>query len=184
MKQSETKNEEWRPVPNYEGLYEVSNMGNVRSLPRLGTHTTKPTLISPHLRCGYYHVTLWKNNRQKDFTVHRLVALAFIPNPEKLPFINHKDEVRTNNEVNNLEWCTPKYNYNYSNIGCCVVDSLGHKVIAFDNAGNNIGEFKSIRAAARAFGISMTAIRNSLQGKPSRLSIKFKRKDEAWQRTA
>ena len=173
MKQSETKNEEWRPVPNYEGLYEVSNIGNVRSLPRLGTHTIKPTLISPHLRCGYYHVTLWKDNIQKDFTIHRLVALAFIPNPDNLPVINHKDEVKTNNEAENLEWCTRKYNNNYSRTQDKAMVANGYKTIAY--RGNEIiGEFVSMRDAARTFGIHSTTVRNSVLGKKIKFDIKFK----------
>ena len=181
MKQSETNNETWRPVVGYEGLYEVSDMGNVRSLPRLGTHTTKPTLISPHLRCGYFHVTLWKNNRQKDFTVHRLVALAFIPNTDNLPCINHKDEVKQNNKAENLEWCTIKYNYNYSNISQRSKEVNGSRTIAY-RGDEIVGEFLSMREAAKAFGISYSTVRNSVLGKKIHCSIKFKLKK--WGKTA
>ena len=99
--------EEWRAVPGYEGLYEVSNKGNVRNVRRnniiKGFINTK----------GYIQVSLCKNGIRKNFTVHRLVALTFIPNPDNLPEINHINEDKTNNRVDNLEWCTAKYNNNY-----------------------------------------------------------------------
>lgn len=172
MKQK--NNETWLPVTGYEGLYEVSDIGNVRSLPRYGTRTTEPTNISPHLWSGYLHVTLWKDGKARDHTVHRLVALAFIPNPENLPFINHKDEVRTNNIVGNLEWCTPKYNYNYSKVSEKVVKALGKEVVAYDRRGAVLGIFESIRKASRVLGISITPIRASLlHGKQNKYGYKF-----------
>lgn len=94
-------------VPGYEGLYEVSNLGNVKSL-RSGK-LMKRSLTS----FGYEMTTLSKDGKQKTYLIHRLVALTFIPNPENLEEINHKDEVKTNNSVENLEWCTRKYNLNY-----------------------------------------------------------------------
>lgn len=94
-------------VPGYDGLYEVSNLGNVKSL-RSG-RLMKRSLSS----IGYEMTTLTKDGKQKTYLIHRLVALAFIPNPENLEEINHKDEVKTNNRVENLEWCTRKYNLNY-----------------------------------------------------------------------
>lgn len=94
-------------VPGYEGLYEVSNLGNVKSL-RSG-RLMKRSLS----HFGYEMTTLSKDGKQKTYLIHRLVALAFIPNPDNLEEINHKDEVKTNNSVENLEWCTRKYNLNY-----------------------------------------------------------------------
>ena len=89
--------EEWRAVPGYEGLYEVSNKGNVRNVRRnniiKGFINTK----------GYIQVCLYKNGIRKNFTVHRLVAEVFIPNPYNLPQVNHKDEDKSNNNVDNLE---------------------------------------------------------------------------------
>lgn len=98
---------EWRPVPGYEGLYEVSNDGLVRSLFRY------KKVLKPHLRNGYHNIQLWKNKVGKYIGLHRLVAMAFIPNPKGLPYVNHKDECPTNNNVENLEWCTPQYNSTY-----------------------------------------------------------------------
>lgn len=98
--------EEWRPVNEYEGLYEVSNLGRIKSV-------AKAIYLMPSIREGYQFVTLSKNGKKLSKNVHRLVAKAFIPNPNNLPLINHKDENKQNNNVNNLEWCTPKYNSNY-----------------------------------------------------------------------
>lgn len=99
----------WKPVVGYENLYEVSNFARVKSL-KFG----KERILKPGTnRYGYLHVNLYKNNKRKDFLVHRLVAEAFIPNPDNLPLVNHKDENPSNNFYTNLEWCTNEYNLNY-----------------------------------------------------------------------
>ena len=90
------------------GLYQISNFGNVKSLNLKGGSLLKPELISGYLRIGLY-----KNNNYKHYLIHRLVAETFIPNPDNLPQVNHKDENKTNNNVENLEWCDRKYNMNY-----------------------------------------------------------------------
>lgn len=107
----------WRAVPGYEGLYEVSSLGRVKSLPRgkqwpyRQTHNNIRVL---RLKAnGYLFVNLSKNNEVKWIAVHRLVAMAFLPNPLGLPCVNHKDENKLNNCVENLEWCTYRYNANY-----------------------------------------------------------------------
>lgn len=103
MKQT---SETFLSVPGYEGLYEVSNKGNVKSLRR-------GIILKPSILHGYLRVGLHKDNKTQYYVVHRLVALVFIPNPENLPFVNHKDESRNNNCVENLEWCTAQYNNTY-----------------------------------------------------------------------
>ena len=106
--------EEWRPVVGYEGLYEVSNTGQVRSLDRFYYRLHKGKVLSPTKdRYGYLTVTLNCNGKSKTIKIHRLVAQAFLPNPDNLPQVNHKDEDKTNNNVTNLEWCTAKYNVNF-----------------------------------------------------------------------
>lgn len=124
----------WKDIKEYEGLYQVSNLGRVRSVDRVVNYRIKGTtrVYPGRIRtlvvygCGYCYVTLSKNNRTKSVRVHRLVAEAFLPNPDNLPYINHKDENKTNNFVyinddgsvdeskSNLEWCDAQYNRIYS----------------------------------------------------------------------
>ena len=99
----------WRDIKNYEGLYQVSNKGNVRSIKFNRILNMKLSLNNK----GYYIIKFRKKGKQVAYLVHRLVAKAFIPNPNKYPCINHKDENPQNNNVNNLEWCTYKQNNNY-----------------------------------------------------------------------
>ena len=99
--------EEWKNIIGYEGLYEVSNKGNVRNVRR------NTLLKLSKNKYGYIQVYLYKNGIRKGFKVHRLVAQAFILNPDNLPQVNHRDENPGNNNVDNLEWCTHKYNVNY-----------------------------------------------------------------------
>ena len=112
--------EEWKSIPGYEGLYEVSNLGRVRSVDRYVKylngmiHLHKGKVLSPGIRSdGYLQVSLCCNGKYKTIAVHRLVAQAFIENPDNLPEINHKDEDKTNNSVDNLEWCDRSYNNTY-----------------------------------------------------------------------
>ena len=99
----------WQPVEGYEGLYEVSNLGRVKSL----KYGKEKILKSWNNGKGYLFVSLCRNGKMKHFKVHRLVSTAFIPNPEGLPEINHIDENKSNNCLSNLEWCSHKYNSNY-----------------------------------------------------------------------
>ena len=108
--------EVWKDVPGFEGIYRVSNLGMVRSLDRVKKDGRRMygRIRKPHRdSCGYMLVQLYKDNEKKHYSIHRLVALAFIPNPDNLPQVNHKDEVRDHNTVDNLEWCTVLYNQNY-----------------------------------------------------------------------
>ncbi len=102
-----SKSEGWLPVLNYEGLYEVSNLGRVR--PAKPRYKDVPILKTRICR-GYERVTIYKNGKRKDFQVHRLVADAFIPNPDNKPQVNHIDGNKLNNVVENLEWVTRSEN--------------------------------------------------------------------------
>lgn len=115
--------EVWKNIKGYEGLYQVSNYGNVKSCDRYvfagagSNHKTqhiKERLLSKKGGAKYIQVSLSKNGKTKPFLIHRLVAEAFIPNPDNLPCVNHKDENKHNNNADNLEWCTYKYNNEYN----------------------------------------------------------------------
>ena len=107
----------WRNVVNYEGLYMVSNLGNVKSLgngnARNPNWQKERILKATKDIKGYLRVDLYKDGKKKHYKVHRLVATAFLPNPDNLPQVNHKDEDKTNNRVDNLEFCSAKYNSNF-----------------------------------------------------------------------
>jgi len=108
---------DWVPVTGYEGVYEVSSAGEIRSLTRLDSigRTIAGQLMKQVVNeDGYHQIVLSKDGQQKTFKVHRVVAQAFIPNPEDKPEVNHIDEVKSNNTVNNLEWNTRKENVNHS----------------------------------------------------------------------
>lgn len=106
-------NEEWRDIEGYEERYQVSNLGRVKSLRNSQGQYREKILTNTPDKIGYLTVGLSKNGKRKNFKVHRLVAEAFIENPNNHPIINHKDENKQNNCVNNLEWCTYKYNNTY-----------------------------------------------------------------------
>lgn len=97
----------WKDIPGYEGIYVVSNFGRIRNL--VSGKFIKPSQKDD----GYCRVCLSKNGCGKCINIHRLVAQVFIPNPDNLPQVNHKDEDKTNNVADNLEWCDAKYNINY-----------------------------------------------------------------------
>lgn len=99
----------WKDIVGYEGKYYISNFGRVMNSNGL---IMKPMICSN----GYQSACLWKNNRQQKLLIHRLVAIAFIDNPLSLSDVNHKDEDKSNNHADNLEWCTHLYNMNYGNI--------------------------------------------------------------------
>ena len=104
--------EEWKDIKGYEGIYQISNKGRVKTL---GNNRRKEKIREGIAdNTGYKRISLCKNGKEKKYSIHRLVAQAFLPNPDNLPVVNHKDENKLNNNVENLEWCTQKYNVNYS----------------------------------------------------------------------
>lgn len=113
----------WKDIEGYEGMYMVSSLGRVKTL--IGRYKNVTILKEGIKNNGYCSITLYKNKKPHHYWVHRLVAQAFIPNPNNYPVVNHKDENPKNNCVENLEWCTQEYNINYGNGN--IKRSLSHK---------------------------------------------------------
>lgn len=156
----------WKPIIGFENLYEVSNLGNVRSLDKLvkaknnSNRLVKGRLLSPTLgKNGYYIVTLSKEGIDKKAYVHRLVALHYVENPKPNEYnvINHKDENPKNNVYTNLEWCTQAYNQSYgtarlkqaAKIRGVFNTKLSKPIEAFNNEGEVIYTFPSLMEAHR-----------------------------------
>lgn len=189
------KMEEWRDVVGYEKMYQVSNYGRVKSLSRVGDngHYIKESYL--HIRKdkdGYCIVTFFKHGIRKDWKVHRLVAIAFIPNPDNFSYVNHKDEIKSNNYVENLEWCTAAYNTNYGSRNKKVSEKLrgrehpenrgannyfygksfargkhpqAKRVFQFTVDGVLVGEHDCTISAAESVGVSQSAISMCCRGK-------------------
>ena len=172
------KNEVWLPVKNFEGLYEVSNLGNIRSLSRIIIQRDGikryfyGKILSQRInkkRYNYCEVNLKNSGNIKTMKVHRIVAEAFLKNENNLPQINHKDFNPENNNVNNLEWCSAKYNINYSkHRRKNLRGTYGRKIIAYDINNNYIGEYGSIREAARQLNCNGQNICSVLSNKIKR----------------
>ncbi len=141
--------EKWKEIRGYEGLYEVSNSGLVRSLKR--STTSGKVLRQNKDKYGYYRVCLSKDNIPKTYIVHRLVAEAFIDNPDNLPCINHKNEIKTDNRSENLEWCTVAYNNSY-NDRHMKIGALRRVPIVAEKNGKKL-YFSCIKDAANALGV-------------------------------
>ena len=168
----------WKDIEGYEGLYQVSNLGNVRSLDRIkkqfnhngiATIRYKGKLLKKRIQkgTGYNTITLYDNNSNpKIKSVHRLVAETFIPHPNNYPVINHKDGNKLNNEVDNLEWCTISYNVKHAyKIGLAKVKKLygkenpkAKKVKQYDLENNFIKLWHSIIDASKELKIDSSSI--------------------------
>ena len=156
----------WKTIEGFEGLYEVSNLGRVRSLDRVrkagygSTANIKGKILTPQYLNDrkYLVVHLHRNEVGKHYLIHRLVATAFIDNPNNLPEINHKDENPSNNNVLNLEWCDRKYNTNYGTALDRRSRTRGRVVVQYDIEGHEIARYWSAREAARQIGKSQAAI--------------------------
>ena len=148
-----TESEVWKDVVGYEGIYKVSNKGNVRRVEWIGARGREcggRTLKPKYDKDGYSEVTLCKNGMMKSKRSHRLVAEAFIPNPNGLPQVNHIDEVKDNNNVENLEWCTSKYNSNHGTSIERRVKAQSKKVRAINVETGEVITFNSASEARRS----------------------------------
>ena len=146
------ENEVWKDVVGYEGLYKVSDRGNVYSVERLNSRGRKigGRIMKPNYRRdGYLEVGLSNDGKVKTKLIHRLVTEAFIPNPKKLPEVNHKDEIKTNNRVGNLEWCTRGHNINHGTRNERIAHALSKKVRAVNVENGEVLIFNSTHEAGR-----------------------------------
>lgn len=134
--------EEFVDIKGYEGLYKVSRDGRVLSLNYGGRGYEKVLANKPNANNKYYAVTLVKDGKEKTYMVHRLVAETFIPNPNNLPQINHKDENGQNNIVSNLEWCDRSYNMRYGTRAERQSEKVKKAVLQYDKDGNFIREWE------------------------------------------
>lgn len=152
----------WKDIEGYEGKYQVSSWGRVKSLNYRRTGKEKILKLD---KCedGYLRIKLLNNGKIYRFRVHRLVAKAFIPNPYNLPQVNHKDENPENNRVDNLEWCDPKYNSNYGtrNERCNKNHGKPKKVLCVETG----IIYPSLMEAGRCIGVGHKSIIKCCQGK-------------------
>lgn len=153
------RKEIWKDIKNYEGLYQVSNWGRVRSL-KFGKIRI---LKACKDKDGYLIVTLYKSGQSKIFKVHRLVAETFIPNPDNLPITNHKNELKYDNRVENLEWCDAKYNTNYGNGIKKRIEKTSKPIFQFTLDGVLVKEWPSINEVGR-YGFSRRHITACCRG--------------------
>lgn len=148
----------YKDVKGFEGFYQVSNLGNVFSIKK--NKILKPTILDN----GYLQVDLYKNTEHKKNNIHRLVAIAFIPNPYNLPQVNHKDEDKTNNNVWNLEWCTCKENINHGTHN--FRSGIKHRkpINQYDLQGNFIKSWNSGTEIQKETGFTHTNITKCCKG--------------------
>ena len=155
-----SESEVWKEITGYEGLYMISDKGNVHSVERrdsMGRKCGGRTLTPSYDKDGYLKVVLCKNGMMYHKRLHRLVAETFIPNPNNFPQVNHIDEVKDNNNVNNLEWCTSKYNNNHGTRNERRVQAQSKKVRAVNIKTGEVLTFSSANEAMRK-GYSQTSL--------------------------
>jgi hypothetical protein len=165
-------NEEWRDIVGYEGLYQVSNLGRVKSLPKRIVYKDGREYIYPSkvmknqkVSTGYRYVTLYSVNGRRQYYVHRLVAIAFIPNLNNERDINHIDGCKTNNIASNLEWCSRSENIKHAydrglhrvNMEEAIM-ACSRPVLQYTPKGEFVAEYASASKAAKANGYNQTQI--------------------------
>lgn len=147
----------WKDINGFEGLYQVSNLGRVRN--------KRIYLSQKTNNKGYKLVDLYKENKRKQLLVHRLVAIAFVPNPQNHNIVNHIDENPQNNHAYNLEWCTQKYNMNYGSVPQKIGEANSKAVKQIEKTGELVKVFPSAIQAQRETGISNGNINDCLHNR-------------------
>jgi len=173
--------ENWKDIKGYEGLYQISDKGNIKSIDRSVVRENHFIKLKGQLKqCsinnrGYYSTTLCKNSHYQHFVIHKLVAIAFIPNPDNKEYINHKDGNKLNNSVDNLEWVTMSENNQHAyDIGLKIGAATGlfgalnpssKPIYMLSKSGDIIKEFPGIHEAARELNLSATNICAAINGR-------------------
>ena len=158
------KGEIWKDVKDYEGLYQVSNLGRVKSLNY--RRTGKEGIMKPQKdRCGYLQIKLCKYGKDKQCRINRLVAQAFLENPEGYTDVNHIDENKQNNCVENLEWCSRSYNNTYNGRAKKVGKKISKPVFSVNKVSGLIMWWQSAKEAERCTGIDKGSISRCCKGK-------------------
>ena len=186
------ENEVWKDIVGYEGIYQISNLGRIKSLEknkidsRGRIYKRKEKILKPRKTNRYYTIALYKNNKREDFLLHRIVAETFIPNADNKPFINHKDENCFNNCSDNLMWCTHKENMNWGtrNKRISKHSKSKRKVNQYDMDGNFIKQWDCMTDFYKSKGLKLkTGIIECCKGRrQSHMGYKWKYADEELQK--
>ena len=169
----------WKDIKDYEGHYQVSNWGRIKSI-KFG----KEIILKQNIRRGYYYVCLSKNGIAKNYFIHRLVAEAFLDNPNNYPCVNHKDENKLNNNVENLEWCSVLYNNSYGTRLQKVSEKMRNRkewskpIDVYDLNMNFIETLPSIEECGRKYNVSPGNVRHCCNG-----GFKDNKKKNGWHKT-
>lgn len=151
----------WKDIEGFEGKYQISSMGKVKSL-WFGKEKILKNIKTDR---GYIVVSLYKEGKQKNYYIHRLVAQTFLPNPDNLPQVNHRNENKTDNRVDNLEYCDSKYNNNFGTRTERAIKSKSIPILQFSKDGELVQKWDSVIEASRELGFYHSSIIECCKGR-------------------